>query len=91
MRLQMAPSEITQKGEQIYKEKLKPDFEIKYPGKYVAIEVKSGKYFMDDYLIDALQKARKKFPNEVFYSVRVGSPTIYNSASGTVVGTVSSQ
>lgn len=78
MKTQLTPSEIARKGEQLYKEKLQHDLETKYFNKIIAIEVKSGRYFVGDSVIDAVKKARKEFPDEVFYSVRVGSPGVYH-------------
>jgi hypothetical protein len=38
----LTPKQVAEKGEQIYKEKLKPILEPKEKGKFVTIEVNSG-------------------------------------------------
>ena len=38
----LTPKQVAEKGEQIYKEKLKPTLEPKEKGKFVTIEVNSG-------------------------------------------------
>lgn len=70
----MNPKDLAEIGERIYSEKYKAAFEIEHPGKFVAIEVLSGKAFIDEQPEVALQKARKDFPTGLFHLVRVGSP-----------------
>jgi hypothetical protein len=43
----------------------------------VAIEVESGNYFVGETMTEADAKAREKYPDRVFYIVRVGRPTVY--------------
>ena len=71
-------TELNEKGKKLYEEKFKDKLEKKYLNKIIAIEVKSGKYFMGDSVIDAVKKARKEFPYDIFYSVRVGSSAVYH-------------
>lgn len=63
--------EFAQKGEEIYG-KMKDKLEKKYYGKFVAIEIGSGKYFIGDEQTDAIKKAKDKFPKSVFYIARPG-------------------
>ncbi|MBI2028830.1 hypothetical protein HYT02_00225 [Candidatus Gottesmanbacteria bacterium] len=64
---------LAQKGQEIYN-KNKDKFEKENYGKFVAIEVDSEKYFIDDKLDKVLQQAQKKFPKKVFYTLRIGYP-----------------
>ncbi len=59
-------------GEEIYERKLKAKLEPKYKGKFLVIEVESGKYFIGNTFDEALDKAEAKFPHEVFYIKRIG-------------------
>lgn len=68
--------EIATKGKQIY-QRLQAELEEKYLGRFVAIEVESGDYFVGDTLTEADAKAREKHPDQVFYVVRVGRPFVY--------------
>ena len=43
----------------------------------MAIEVESGEYFVGETLTEADAKAREKYPDRVFYVVRVGRPAVY--------------
>jgi hypothetical protein len=67
------PREIAEMGEKIYSEKYRADFELRYLGKYVAIEVKTGNAYIGDTSSDALQEAKAKSPNGLFHLIKVGS------------------
>lgn len=51
--------------------------EEKNLGKYLAIEVESGKYFLGETMIEAMDKAKERFPDKLFYFVRIGSPGVF--------------
>ncbi len=78
---QIGAKRIAETGQQIYEEKLKQKLEPRYTGKIVTIEVESGEYFIGDTLQEANQKARQKYPESVFYAVKVGFPAVYSFAS----------
>ncbi len=67
----MSDMEI-QKADEIYKSKLETVLEPAYKGKYVAIDVPSGDYFVGDEILDAHQKASLKYPNRTFVFKRIG-------------------
>ena len=46
-------------------------------GKFVAIDVDSGEYFLGETGIEATRKAQAKYPGKVFYMGRVGCRTAY--------------
>ncbi|MEK7535585.1 MAG: hypothetical protein AAB590_01030 [Patescibacteria group bacterium] len=64
-------SGISKNGQKIYA-KLSKEYKRKNKGKYIAVNVKNGEIFKADRTAEAVQKALKKYPNEVFYAVRVG-------------------
>lgn len=64
-------TELATKGESIYA-KLKEKLEKDHWGKFVAIDVDSGDYFLGKSFQEADEKAREKYPNSVFYVVRIG-------------------
>lgn len=66
-------SPFAQKGEDIYCQRILPEIsEEALKGKFVAIEVDSGKYFIDDLDIKAIIRAQREFPNKQFYLKRIG-------------------
>ena len=77
----VSTKKLAEVGQRIYDERLRKKLEPRYAGKIVTIEVDSGDYFVGDTLREAIQKARKRYPEEVFYSVKVGYPAVYSFAS----------
>lgn len=77
---------VSEAGQRIY-EQLRTKIEPRHFGKIVAIDPTSGKYFVGETLHDAIEKGRKKYPDKVFYVVKVGSRAVYSFTSGATVGT----
>ena len=71
------PAEIAHKGEEVYR-KISGQLEKKNLGSFIAIEVESGKYFLGQTQVEALEKAKKRFPNKIFYLIKVGFPAAMN-------------
>lgn len=47
-------------------------------GKIAAIEIESGEVFIARTALEAAVKAREKFPDRLFYFVRVGYPAVHS-------------
>jgi hypothetical protein len=62
---------IASEGSKIY-EKIKAQYEPKYNSKFLAIDIASKDVFMGETSADALVKAKTKYPNKVFYVVKIG-------------------
>jgi hypothetical protein len=76
--------EIVDKGIAIY-EKIKGNYEPQYKGKFLAIDVTSGKAYMADTGGEAIEKAKAENPEILFYLVRIGFDsvaTLLNSFKG---------
>lgn len=76
------PEELARKGETIY-QKVKDELEKEKQGKFAAIEVESGKYFIGDNQLEAFEKAKKHFPKKIFYFVKIGFPAVFTHSSFT--------
>jgi len=63
--------ELAEKGEDIY-ERISGEVEEKYRGLFIAIEADSGDYSIAQSPLEAIDKARKKHPESVFYVKRIG-------------------
>lgn len=74
------PAEIAHKGEEVYR-KISGKLEKKNLGSFIAIEVESGKYFIGQTQVEAIEKAKKSFPNKIFYLIKVGFPAAMNFSS----------
>ena len=46
----------------------------KEKGMIAVIEPDSGDYFLGKVLIEAVKKAQEKYPQKIFYSIRIGYP-----------------
>lgn len=68
----LSPDEITKRGEEIYINELKDKLEKNRLGNYVVIEVKTKKHFVNKDLVAALEAAKKKFPQDLFFIVQIG-------------------
>ena len=68
--------ELVEKGKEIYK-KIKDRLEPAHKGEIVAIEVKTGDYFLGKDVVEADEKAREKYPDEVFYFNKIGYRAVY--------------
>jgi hypothetical protein len=75
--LQFDQRKLVSEGKEIYK-KLRDELEPQHRGEIVAIEVDSGEYFFGKTVIEATDKGREKYPDKVFYTVRVGFPVVYS-------------
>ena len=68
--------EIAENGKRIYTERLKPQLEPDHRGEIAAINTETGDYFLGKTLLEAVKRGREKFPNTVFYSVKIGYPAL---------------
>ncbi len=66
-----------ERGEEIYARLYKTEYEEKYPGLFVAIDVQSERAFVGDSPEDALTKARSDLSDGTFHLIQVGSPGVY--------------
>jgi hypothetical protein len=67
------PKEIVEAGEKIYRERYQADYETKHLGKFVAIDVKTGKSYLGDTSSQTLQAAHADEPSSLFHLIKVGS------------------
>ena len=68
----MVNKSVIKKGERIFKA-LRPKLEKKFSkGDFVAIETKTGKFFVAKTSIESVKKAKKEFPEKQFFLAQVG-------------------
>jgi hypothetical protein len=71
------PNSIAEKGEALYRDKFQTEYEIKYPGKFLAIDVNTAIPYVADtpeQAVEALLKANSK---AYYHVVRIGAPGVY--------------
>lgn len=65
--------EVTKVGEKYYFDNLKDKLEKTNNGDFLVIEVESRKYFINKDLMLALNQAKTKFPDKLFFIVQIGT------------------
>ena len=68
--------DISRKGQRIL-ETLPQSLKEGNLGRFVAIEVESGDYFVAETALEATRQARAKYPERVFFLGRMGYRTAY--------------
>lgn len=64
--------EFSRKAEEIYNRAL-PDIVGENDGKYIAIEIKSGDFFIGETKEAAIEVAKKKYPDSIVFVRRIGN------------------
>lgn len=72
-----APQVIAEKGERIYKDKFQEEYERKYPGKFLAIDITSEQVFLADTPEEAIQEAQAVNRTGYFHLIKIGSSGVY--------------
>lgn len=68
----LTPQEIIKKGEDIYFQN-QDRLEKENYGQYAVIDIKSKEIFVDTDKTTAVQQAKKKYPNNLFFIVQIGN------------------
>ncbi len=63
--------DIAAKGNSIYK-LVKKDYEADHIGKFLAIDIESKEVFLGDSNSESVENAKKKYPDHIFYVVKIG-------------------
>ena len=80
LKQRLSLDEIFQRGEEIY-QGIKHQYEPRYNGKFLIIDVESGKAYMDDFGARAEERALAEKPDGLFHLVRIGFDFVYTIAS----------
>jgi hypothetical protein len=64
--------ELARRGQAYYDEHLRERLEPEHNGEYLVLDVESGEYEMDADEMRAIQRARARHPDRLFYVLRVG-------------------
>jgi hypothetical protein len=67
-------SELAQRAEAVYEQRLKAKLEAEHRDEFVVIEPDSGDYFLGRTLSDAAWAAYRAYPNRQTYGMRIGWP-----------------
>ena len=73
----LSPEAIAERGEAIYRNKFKEEYEKSHAGKFVAIEIDSEEAFLGSTPEEAIAAAQRARDGGLFHLIRVGSPGVY--------------
>ena len=68
---------IAARGEGIYRERYKAEYETSNKGMFVVIDVEGGRAFVADTPEGALQAAVNTLPDGKFHLIQVGAPAVF--------------
>jgi hypothetical protein len=71
------PKQLAEKGEAIYMQKYKQEYERLYPGRFVAIDLSTEKAYLADTPEGAIEALQKENPKSFFHLVKVGSTGVF--------------
>jgi len=57
---------------------IKDELENTSNGKYVALDSETKQYWVGETASTALQKAKRKYPDKLFYLLQIGSPATFS-------------
>lgn len=69
---------FAQKAQAIYERKHKERLEETAHGQVAAVDVETEEVFVGRTALEAAMKARKKFPDRLFYFIRIGYPAVHS-------------
>ena len=69
---QVDSEEIAKKGEEIYQRRFQKEYEPSHNGKFLAIEIESEEGFLGDTSVEAIERAKEKHPQKIFYIKKIG-------------------
>jgi len=72
------PEEIIQKGDSIYNDRYRDNYEKSHKGEFLAIDIEDEKAYPGKYPEDAIGLARTEKPDGKFYLVKVGEETAFH-------------
>jgi hypothetical protein len=67
-----SPQEFARRAQEFYERQLKPVLEPAQNGRYVVINPENGDYAVADTTTEAGAIMRRRYPEQLFYEVRVG-------------------
>jgi hypothetical protein len=71
------PNDIAQRGWDLYEQRIRAEVEPEHEGRFLVVDVHSGRYVVADEELEAFDRARELMPDGTFYLVRVGRRTAH--------------
>lgn len=74
---------VIERGERLYRERLKALFVPKHTGKFLAIDPETGRHFLGDTSAEAAWAAHEAMPEARFYMKRIGYAAAHSFGGST--------
>jgi hypothetical protein len=71
-----SPKQLAEKGDAIYKQKYRQEYEQLYAGKFVAIDLSTEKAYVADTPEGAVELLQKENPRSFFHLFKVGTASV---------------
>jgi len=72
-----AKEEFARRGDEIYERVVKPQLEVRDKGKFVAIDIETEEFTVDEDEMEACDRLRVRLPESQTWMVRVGSRFVH--------------
>ena len=79
MKQPISPDEIAAAATSIYDEMYREEYEMKFDGHFVVIDIMTKESYRHKWPEGAIEKSQKKAPDGVFYLIRIGSPAAFRA------------
>lgn len=70
--------EMARCGQEIYESEVRQQVEAGNAGRIVAIDIETGAFEVDDYVIPATERLFERYPNAQPWGIRIGYPAVYH-------------
>jgi hypothetical protein len=79
---QLSSEQLAQAGTEVFNRKVRPALRAEHEGKFVAIDIGTGDYEIDDDDYAAVTRLRARHPSAEVWLERAGHPTAYQMRQG---------
>lgn len=67
--------DVARRASEIYEKRLRAQLESKHFHDFVAVEPDSGDFFLGETLSEAIQAAKRAYPDRLSFALRIGDPS----------------
>ena len=82
LRGRSSPQRIAERAAKIYNA-LGDEIKEEHAGKFMVVDVKSGKYYIAEFSEDAFRSARRDAPYGIFHLIRIGADSAFKVSFST--------
>jgi hypothetical protein len=73
----LSPEEIVQRGQERYEREIRAQVEAKNKGRFLALDIETGAYEMDEDDLTAEDRLLDRMPHATVFALRIGYPAAY--------------